>query len=168
MKEWERALLGGFEDSCKPGKEVIWPPLGGQTCATRPTGLDLNGQPHPCLTLRGVGRGTHPDQCPRSGPHGQTHSLPTPCHPAMLDKMQALWTQREPPGTQSHLPSQGFEEEARGCLSFFSWVFLFFGFFLFFVFALSLTFAKHDGDEERLLPQTHLWFWAVNVTHALE
>lgn len=138
MKKWERALLGGFEDSCKPGKEVIWPPLGGQTCATRPTGLDLNGQPHPCLALRCVGCGTHPDQCPRSRPRGQTHSLPTLCHPAMLDKMQALWTQREPPGAQSHLPSHGFEEEARGCLSFF---FLGFPFFwIFFVFRLCFIF----------------------------
>lgn len=65
-------------------------------------------------------------------------------------------------------PLMGLKKRPGGASLFFSWVFLFFGFFLFFVFALSLTFAKHDGDEERLLPQTHLWFWAVNVTHALE
>lgn len=52
------------------------------------------------------------------------------------------------------------------------WVFFFLGFFwifLFFFFSLCFFFnlCKHDGDEERLarLPETRLWFWAVNVTH---
>lgn len=52
---------------------------------------------------------------------------------------------------------------------FFSWrVFFFFlDFCLFFVFAF-FNLCKHDGDEERLarLPETRLWFWALNVhTH---
>lgn len=101
----------------------------------------------------------------RLGHVARPTAYPTPCHPAMPDKRQALWTQREPPGTQSHLPSQGFEARPGGTSLFFLGFLFFLDFcFLFFVFALSLTFAKHDGDEERLLPQTHLWFWAVNVT----
>lgn len=49
-----------------------------------------------------------------------------------------------------------------------------FCFFLDFFCFLSLRFfnlCKHDGDEERLarLPETRLWFWAVNVhTHTRE
>ena len=102
MKEWKRELLGGFEDSCKPGKEVIWPPLGEQTCATRPTGLDLNGQPHPCLALRCVGRGTHPDQRPPSRPRGQTHSLPNTV-PSCNARQKAGSV--DPEGTPRHLES---------------------------------------------------------------
>lgn len=54
-------------------------------------------------------------------------------------------------------PLRGLKQRPGGTSLFFLG-FSFFGFFcLFFVFALSLTFAKHDGDEERLLPQTYLW-----------
>lgn len=45
----------------------------------------------------------------------------------------------------------------------------FFEIILFFVIAF-FNLCKHDGDEECLarLPQTRLWFWAVNVKHTLE
>lgn len=171
MKEWKRAILRGFENSCKPGRGVIWPLLRGQMCATRPTGMHLKGQLHPCLAQRCVGHGTHPDWCPSPWPHGQTHSLPTPRHPTMLGtKSKALRTQRESQALRATSPLRGLKQRP-GDDSFFLVFFFCLDFFvcLFFVFALSLNFAN-DGDEECLsrLPQTRLWFWAVNVKHTLE
>jgi len=80
------------------------------------------------------------------------------------------------PGTRGHLPSWGLETEVRGDDSVFFFLvgFFFFGFFLFCFVFLSLHFLTFANtmvmrNAFARLPETRLWFWAVNVhTHTRE